>query len=116
LRAGRPFALSPGEQVRDHLDVRDVASALIHLAGNTIEGPLNVCSGRPVTLRTVLETVAQAMGRADLLDFGGRPYMVGEVMNLAGDGKRLALTGWRPSHPDLAASIAEIVAVGGTTL
>jgi nucleoside-diphosphate-sugar epimerase len=116
LRNGQPFALSPGEQVRDHLDVRDVASALVHLAQTRSDGPVNICSGDPVTLRTVLEMVGQKVGRPELLQFGARPYMPGEVMNLSGDATRLRETGWRPSHPDLGASLAEVVAATAPTL
>ena len=116
LKGGQSFALSPGEQVRDHLDVRDVASALVHLAGVRHDGPINVCSGHPVTLRAVLTLVGQKLGRAELLQFGARPYMPGEVMNLSGDATRLGETGWRPSYSDLAASIAEVVAAGAPKL
>jgi nucleoside-diphosphate-sugar epimerase len=111
LREGRPFSLSPGEQVRDHLDVRDVASALLHLATTDIPGPVNVCSGQPVTLRTVMETVGRVLGRPELLRFGERPYFQGEVMNLAGVPARLFSTGWRPAHADLEQSIRDSVAM-----
>jgi nucleoside-diphosphate-sugar epimerase len=108
LRAGRPFALSPGEQVRDHLDVRDVGSALVHIAVHPeLQGAINVCSGKPVTLRTVLDTVGRELGRPDLLEFGKRPYLAGEVMNLAGVPRCLSESGWRPTHGDLAASLRE---------
>jgi dTDP-6-deoxy-L-talose 4-dehydrogenase (NAD+) len=107
LRAGQPFSLSPGEQVRDHLDVRDVASALIHLATSSRGGQFNVCSGTPVTLRAVIETVGRVVGRPDLLRFGARPYLEGEVMNLAGVSTKLFATGWRPAHGDLEGSLRE---------
>jgi len=108
LRAGRPFAVSPGEQVRDHLDVRDVGSALVHIAVHPeLQGPVNVCSGKPVTLRTVLETVGRELGHPELLEFGKRGYMTGEVMNLAGVPNRLFESGWQPAHGDLAASIRD---------
>jgi nucleoside-diphosphate-sugar epimerase len=113
LRAGRPFALSPGEQVRDHLDVRDVASALLHLARCDLRGPVNVCSGKPVTLKHVLETVGRELGKVELLEFGARPYSAMEIMNLSGNPARLLGTGWRPSHADLAVSIRQTIAVDG---
>jgi dTDP-6-deoxy-L-talose 4-dehydrogenase (NAD+) len=112
LREGRPFALSPGEQLRDHLDVRDVGSALVHLAGRQVAGPVNLCSGEPVTLRTVVEAVGREVGRFELLQFGQRPYRDDEVMNLTGVSTRLLQTGWRRFHTDLAQSIREAIAVG----
>lgn len=112
LRAGRAFALSPGEQLRDHLDVRDVASALLHIAtGRGLEGPVNVCSGKPVTLRAVLEIVGRELGRPELLEFGKRPYLSGEVLKLTGVPGLLLASGWRPAHADLAQSIRESIGV-----
>jgi UDP-glucuronate decarboxylase len=116
LRAGQAFSLSPGEQMRDHLDVRDVARALVHLAGSDLKGAVNVCSGRPVTLRAVLEVVGRELERPELLHFGERPYLSGEVMNLTGIPARLFESGFRPAHADLAASIRETIAATGTTI
>jgi nucleoside-diphosphate-sugar epimerase len=110
LRAGRSFPLSPGEQLRDHLDVRDVASALVHLAESDVEGPINVCSGRPVSLRSVLEIIGREVGRSELLAFGQREYQAGEVMNLSGDPARLQASGWQPAHDDLVLSLRESIA------
>jgi nucleoside-diphosphate-sugar epimerase len=115
LREGRSFALSPGQQLRDHLDVRDVASALVHLAGSGSPGPVNVCSGRPLTLQAVMETVAREVGSAAPLQFGQRPYREGEIMNLTGVPERLMGSGWRPAHVDLAKSIRETIAAGDVT-
>jgi nucleoside-diphosphate-sugar epimerase len=109
LRAGRPFSLSAGDQLRDHLDVRDVAGALVHLATCDVAGTVNVCSGNAVTLRSVLEVVGRAVGKAELLRFGERPYQAGEVMNLTGDATRLYTSGFRPEHGDLEKSIADAV-------
>jgi hypothetical protein len=71
---------------------------------------VNVCSGEPVTLRTVLDVVGREVGRRDLLEFGKRGYVSGEVMNLAGVPDRLRNSGWRPDHADLQASIRETIA------
>jgi dTDP-6-deoxy-L-talose 4-dehydrogenase (NAD+) len=94
--------------VRDHLDVRDVGSALVHIAAHPeLEGAVNVCSGKPVTLRSVLEVVGRELGHPELLEFGKRAYLAGEVMNLAGVPSRLLESGWRPAHADLAGSIRD---------
>jgi nucleoside-diphosphate-sugar epimerase len=116
LRSGRAFSLSPGEQIRDHLDVRDVASALVHLAGSDLKGAVNVCSGIPVKLRAVLEILGRELGRPELLHFARRPYLADEVMFLTGIPARLSQSGWRPAHADLAASIRETIAATGTTI
>lgn len=96
LEAGRSVDLTDGTQVRDHLHVGDVAAGLTTLLSPGASGVYNVCSGQPVPLRVVLETVGSIVGRGDLLRFGARPHRPGEMMFLAGDASRLLALGWRP--------------------
>jgi dTDP-6-deoxy-L-talose 4-dehydrogenase (NAD+) len=96
LALGRAVELTDGRQVRDHLHVADVASGIVALLAPAAKGIYNVCSGEPVTLRTVLETVGDIVGRCDLLRFGARPHRANETMFLAGDSTRLRATGWTP--------------------
>lgn len=73
LQAGEPAELSSGAQVRDFLDVREAARMIVDAALGTVEGPVNICSGQPVTVREIAERVADEFGRRDLLRFGARP-------------------------------------------
>lgn len=98
LLAGEMVALSPGEQVRDFLDVADVASALVGLSEADAEGTYNVCSGRGVTLRGLLTRLAQRAGDPELLRFGARGYGPTEPMVAVGSNRRLREAGWRPRH------------------
>jgi nucleoside-diphosphate-sugar epimerase len=97
LRRGEQVDLTDGNQVRDHLHVADVGSAIARIAVSDDNGIFNVCSGEPVTLRTVVEIAAAAVGRQDLLRFGTRPHRPGEVMFLAGNATRLKQLGWSPA-------------------
>jgi dTDP-6-deoxy-L-talose 4-dehydrogenase (NAD+) len=72
LQAGEPAELSSGTQVRDFLDVREAGRMIAEAALGTAEGPINICSGRPVTVREVAERIADEFGRRDLLRFGAR--------------------------------------------
>jgi dTDP-6-deoxy-L-talose 4-dehydrogenase (NAD+) len=96
LRKGEAVDLTDGAQVRDHLHVDDVAAGLAKLLTPGASGIYNVSSGQPVTLRQVLETVGDILGRQDLLRFGARPHRAEEVMFLAGDPSRLRGLGWAP--------------------
>jgi nucleoside-diphosphate-sugar epimerase len=96
LRAGKTVALTDGTQVRDHLHVSDVASGLVALLAQGAQGAYNICSGEPLTLRRVLETVGDIVGHRELLQFGARPHRPGEIMFLAGDSSRLRALGWTP--------------------
>jgi len=73
LQAGEPVELSSGSQIRDLLDVREAAGMIADVALGSGEGPVNICSGKPVTVREVAERIAEEFGRRDLLRFGARP-------------------------------------------
>lgn len=73
LSAGRVAELTSGDLVRDYLDVRVAANMIVDVALGDQQGPVNVCSGVPVTVRELAERVADDYGRRDLLRFGARP-------------------------------------------
>jgi nucleoside-diphosphate-sugar epimerase len=84
LHEGRAADLTSGNQVRDFLDVREAGRLLADIAMSDQSGALNVCSGQPVTVRKLAESIADEYGRRDLLNFGARkenpvdpPYVVG---------------------------------------
>jgi nucleoside-diphosphate-sugar epimerase len=73
LKAGEPAELSSGTQVRDFLDVRAAGRMIAEAALGQAQGPLNICSGAPITVRALAESIADECGRRDLLRFGARP-------------------------------------------
>jgi len=73
LSAGEAADLSSGSQIRDYLDVREAGRMLVEHALGSAQGPVNICSGTPVTVRELAERIADEYGRRDLLRFGARP-------------------------------------------
>lgn len=73
LAAGLPAELTSGKQIRDYLDVRVAGSLIAETAVGDCQGPVNICSGVPVTIRQLAERIADEFGRQDLLKFGVRP-------------------------------------------
>jgi len=73
LSAGEPAELTSGSQVRDFLDVRDAGKMIVNISLSARQGPVNVCSGIPITVRQLAEKIADEYGRRDLLRFGARP-------------------------------------------
>lgn len=73
LAAGERAELTCGTQIRDYLDVKVAGKMIADAALSDREGPMNVCSGIPVTVRAVAESIADQYGRRDLLCFGTRP-------------------------------------------
>jgi nucleoside-diphosphate-sugar epimerase len=72
LAAGEIAELTSGNQVRDFLDVREAGRLIAEIAQGQKQGPVNVCSGKPVTVRQLTEQIADEYGRRDLLRFGVR--------------------------------------------
>jgi len=97
LLRGDEIATTEGRQLRDVLYVGDAAEALWALARSGQRGPVNVASGRPVAVATVLDQIARQIGRPDLVRRGALPYRPGEPHRLVGDTRLLAeRVGWRP--------------------
>lgn len=80
LEAGNPpVVFEDGRQMRDFIDVRDVAAANVAAVDTGVDGfvPLNVCSGHPVSIAEVAAILCAAEGS------GHHPTVTGEFR--AGD-------------------------------
>lgn len=82
----RHFPVSAGGQLRDFCYVEDIVEGILRC----LEAPavcgrvINLASGLPVTIRSVIERVRDIIGRGDP-DFGSVPYRAGENMALWAD-------------------------------
>ncbi len=117
LERGEAFPATAGTQVRDYLHVEDVATALWALAAGGARGAFNVCSGVPVTMRQVMETVEEIVGSGQLIQFGALPIRAWDPPFICGDSQRLRDgTGWKPRYPTLEAGLQQTVAWWKTRL
>jgi len=73
LEKGELAELTSGKQIRDFLDVADAGKMIADVALSDQTGPVNVCSGTPITVRQLAEQIADEYRRRDLLIFGARP-------------------------------------------
>jgi dTDP-6-deoxy-L-talose 4-dehydrogenase (NAD+) len=73
LANGEPAELTSGKQIRDYLDVYKAGQMIAEVALSNQLGPINICSGIPITIRQLAEQIADEYGRKDLLFFGSRP-------------------------------------------
>jgi nucleoside-diphosphate-sugar epimerase len=105
LLRGEAARCSSGVQVRDFMDVRDCGSAFATLARCELSGPVNVCSGNPISIGDVVNHIGLSLNRPDLVHLGALPDRPAEARNLWGDATRLLQeTHYRPRY-SLAASI-----------
>ena len=73
LAAGETAELTSGNQIRDFIDVSEAGRLIGEAALGVVQGPINICSGIPITVKQLAENIADEYGRRDLLRFGTRP-------------------------------------------
>jgi len=85
MRENKPAEMSSGNQVRDFLPVKEVAKEIIKIALNSQNGPINICSGIPITIKEFAIKIADQFDKRNLLIFGARkdnifdpPFIVGK--------------------------------------
>ncbi len=92
------ISLTSGGVVRDFIDVRDVATALVALADPAIPSGqiFNVATGRGVRVGDLLGAVCRMGGFSPIIDVPAQPSHTGVACSI-GDATRLHKTcGWRP--------------------
>jgi dTDP-6-deoxy-L-talose 4-dehydrogenase (NAD+) len=84
------FKMSGGEQLRDYLLIAEVAKYLISLAMTGRDnGVVNVCSGKPISVRKLVEGWINENRWSIDLDLGHYPYPEYEPMAFWGDRDKL---------------------------
>lgn len=109
LLKGERAKCTHGRQVRDFLQVDDVASAFVCLLDSEFAGIMNIGSGSPVPLRAIVSTIAACLSAQDRIDFGALPAPDNDPPLLVPDVRRLRdELGWLPRfslHDGLADAI-----------
>jgi len=84
------FNMSGGEQLRDYLPVQKVAKYIVDLAmTKENHGVVNICSGKPISVRKLVENWIKENGWSIDINLGYYPYPDYEPMAFWGDRKRL---------------------------
>lgn len=87
---------SQGNQVRDFLHVADVAEAFVALLESDVQGAINIASGQAITLKEVIDQIADKLNAKDLVHYGALstpndpPIILADVKRLFNDLK------WQP--------------------
>ncbi len=86
------FNMSGGEQERDFLPVEEVAANIVKIAvQNKVQGIINCCSGKPVTVKAFVENYLREKSKSIKLNLGYYPYTDYEPMRFWGDTNKLNL-------------------------
>jgi len=86
----RSFPMSGGEQLRDFLDVSEAAHLIVTLAlAGRDNGIVNICSGKPISVRRFVERVIEQNGWDIVPELGHYPYPDYEPHAFWGDRRKL---------------------------
>lgn len=89
LLRGEPFEASVGDQLRDFAFVGDVAAALVRLLDSDVQGDINVASGEPRSVASILGTIGALTERPELLRLGAKPKVPNDPPRLVASIERL---------------------------
>jgi nucleoside-diphosphate-sugar epimerase len=87
LKAGERARTTEGRQVRDLVSAKDLGAAFAALLASDVAGPVNMGSGRGVSLREVIETLRGLIGGE--VDYGALPTSPDDPPRLVADAARL---------------------------
>lgn len=98
LLKGEKALCSHGNQLRDFLHVKDVASAFFTLVNGSFQGALNIASGISVSLKSMCLKVGEKMNAVENIHFGALPPALNDPPILIADVKRIYNElQWKPS-------------------
>ncbi|MFX0000784.1 MAG: NAD-dependent epimerase/dehydratase family protein [Candidatus Hodarchaeota archaeon] len=84
------FNMSGGEQLRDYLPVEKVAEYIVKISlQNKINGIINCCSGKPISVRSLVEKHLKEKNKTIHLNLGYYPYPDYVPMAFWGDNTKL---------------------------
>ena len=89
-RGNKVFNMSGGEQLRDYLPVEKVAEFIVKISmQDKISGIINCCSGKPISIRKLVENYLAENNKSIELNLGFYPYADYEPIAFWGDNRKL---------------------------
>lgn len=90
---GEDVKVSDCLKFQDYLHVKDTAAGIVSVFEANVEGAVNICSGKPVQLRTIVEKIAELTGFNGNILWGAIPAAFGDDV-VVGNNEKLKSTGW----------------------
>jgi nucleoside-diphosphate-sugar epimerase len=98
LQSGATLPFDSGSLVRDFLHVEDLGAAFAALFDSQVEGAVNLASGEALTIRHVLATLGETLGRSEQIQFDTLPDPEDQAPFVVASIKRLRdEVGWNPT-------------------
>lgn len=84
ISKGKIDKLTSGNQIRDYLNIKEASTIIAKIALGKQQGPINVCFGKPITIRKLATKIAAKYGRVDLLRFGLKKQSRFDTLRIVG--------------------------------
>lgn len=82
---------------QDYLHVEDTARGIVDVFESKLQGAVNICSGQPVQLRTIVNKIAELTNFNGNILWGTIPAAFGDDV-VVGNNEKLKSTGWKPKY------------------
>lgn len=79
------------------MHVKDTACGIVDVFESDIEGAVNICSGKPVQLRTIVEKIAELTNFKGKILWGAIPAAFGDEV-VVGNNEKLKSIGWNQKY------------------
>lgn len=94
---GEDVKVSDCLKFQDYLHVEDTARGIVDVFESDIQGAVNICSGKPVQLRTIVEKIAELTNFKGNILWGAIPAAFGDDL-VTGSNEKLKSIGWKPKY------------------
>lgn len=94
---GEDVIVSDCLKYQDYLHVKDTAKGIVDVFESDIEGAVNICSGQPVQLQTIVEKIAQITNFQGKICWGAIPAAFGDEV-VVGNNDKLKSLGWEQKY------------------
>ncbi|MCR5506700.1 MAG: NAD(P)-dependent oxidoreductase [bacterium] len=82
---------------QDYLHVEDTARGIIDVFESDLHGAVNICSGEPIQLRTIVNKIAEFTNFKGNILWGAIPAAFGDDI-VVGNNEKLKSIGWKPKY------------------
>lgn len=94
---GEDVKVSDCLKFQDYLHVEDTARGIVAVFESDIEGAVNISSGQPVQLRTIVNKIAELTNFKGKILWGAIPAAFGDDV-VVGNNNKLKSIGWTPKY------------------
>lgn len=94
---GEDVKVSDCFKFQDYLHVEDTARGIVDVFESEIEDAVNICSGKPVQLREIVNKIAEYTDFKGQILWGAIPAAFGDDL-VVGNNEKLKSIGWKPRY------------------